>query len=174
MASDTSARDIIIADNDSIIRGLLRSMLESRNFSVLQAVDGIEAIDYASRTKACLVILDYKMPKLDGFATCMEMRRLPAYADVPIVILTAFKDEDTREAAMHAGATLFLTKPFTAIGLIRAITGLLGLPLADGSSAGAAVEPVARVWKRLSEPAPVFGEPAALSEGRRVLGICRR
>jgi DNA-binding response OmpR family regulator len=174
MASDATARDIIIADNDYIIRGLLRSMLESRNFSVLQAVDGFEAIDYASRTKACLVILDYKMPKLDGFATCREMRRLPAYVDVPIVILTAFNDDETREAALHAGATLFMTKPFTAIDLIHAIGALLNPPQADSSSTIAMAEPVARVWKRLSEPAPVYGEPAELSEGRRVLSICRR
>jgi CheY-like chemotaxis protein len=88
MSNNAPARDVIVADNDYIIRGILRSVLEGQNFNVLQAVDGIEAIDLAMRTNARLVILDYKMPKLDGFAACMQIRRLPGYTDVPIVVLT--------------------------------------------------------------------------------------
>ena len=122
MAGDPIARDVIIADNDYIIRGILRSVLEDRNFSVLPAVDGIEAIDLAVRTRACLVILDYMMPRLDGIATCAEIRCLPAYRNVPIIILTVFDDDSTRTAAQQAGATMFLTKPFRPIDLLQAVT----------------------------------------------------
>src|SRR5579872_5748828 len=131
MAGDPIARDVIIADNDYIIRGILRSVLEDRNFSVLPAVDGIEAIDLAVRTRACLVILDYMMPRLDGIATCAEIRCLPAYRNVPIIILTVFDDDSTRTAAQQAGATMFLTKPFRPIDLLQAVTRLLGLSKAD-------------------------------------------
>ncbi len=174
MSSIAPARDVIIADNDYIIRGILRSVLEGQNFSVLQAVDGIEAIDFATRTNAHLVILDYKMPKLDGFAASAQIRRLPGYADVPIAILTAFDDEATRAAAEQAGVTAFFAKPFTTVGLLRGIARLLGTSPADGSIAAAAVAPVADVWKRQQDPAPLYGEPEELSEGRRVLNICRR
>ena len=75
MSSEVTARDVIIADNDYIIRGILRNMLEAQSFSVLQAIDGLEAIEFATRTDARLVILDYKMPKLDGFAACAQIRR---------------------------------------------------------------------------------------------------
>jgi CheY-like chemotaxis protein len=171
MSTDVLANDVIIADNDCIIRGILRSILENRGFVVLQAVDGLEAVDYATRTRVRLVILDYRMPRLDGFAACAQIRRLPGYADVPIAILTAFGDVATRAAAEHAGATAFITKPFTPIDLMRGIAVLLGSAPADG---GMATGPAAFVWKRQLEPSPLYGEPSELSEGRRVLNICRR
>ena len=174
MSSNAPARDVIIADNDYIIRGILRSVLEGQSFSVLQAVDGIEAVDYAMRTNARLVILDYKMPKLDGFAACMQIRRLPGYTDVPIVILTAFNDDDTRGAAQRAGASMFLAKPFKSADLLKAIAILLGSCRADVGSATATGATAAFVWERRQDPPPLYGEPTELSEGRRILNICRR
>ena len=177
MSNNAPARDVIIADNDYIIRGILRSVLEGQNFNVLQAVDGIEAIDYATRTNAQLVILDildHKMPKLDGFAACMQIRRLPGYTDVPIVILTAFNDDHTRGAAQRAGATMFLAKPFRPVDLLQAIAMLLGSRQADGASATAVGATAAFVWERRQDPPPLYGEPTELSEGRRILNICRR
>jgi CheY-like chemotaxis protein len=174
MSSNAPARDVIIADNDYIIRGILRSVLEGQNFSVLQAVDGIEAIDYATRTNAHLVILDYKMPKLDGFAACAQIRRLPGYAHVPIAVLTAFDDEATREAARQAGVTAFFAKPFKTVDLLRGIAHLMGDDSAEGTAISVPADPVAEVWKRQQDPTPLFGEPTELSEGRRLLNICRR
>jgi CheY-like chemotaxis protein len=174
MSSNAPARDVIIADNDYIIRGILRSVLEGQNFSVLQAVDGLEAIDYATRTNAHLVILDYKMPKLDGFAACAQIRRLPGYGHVPIAILTAFDDEATRAAARQAGVTAFFAKPFKTVDLLRGIAHLMDASSADGCTVSVPVEAVAEVWKRRQDPTPLFGEPTVLSEGRRVLNICRR
>ena len=173
MSNSAPARDVIIADNDYMIRDILRSVLESQSFSVLQAVDGIEAIDYAIRTNARLVILDYKMPNLDGFAACMQIRRLPGYADVPIVILTAFNDDDTRRAAQCAGATMFLPKPFKSADLLQATAMLVGACQDDGSSAAAMSATAAFVWERRQDPPPLYGEPTELSEGRRILKICR-
>jgi len=138
MSNEVGMKDVIVADNDYIVRGILRSILEREGFTVLQAVDGLEAIDYAMRVNAQLVILDYKMPRLDGFGACAQIRHLPGYAATPIAVLTAFDNEDARAAASRAGVTAFLAKD------------------------------------RLREPPPLFGEPAELSEGRRVLNICRR
>jgi CheY-like chemotaxis protein len=174
MSSNAPARDAIIADNDYIIRGILRSVLEGQNFSVLQAVDGIEAIDCAIRMNAHLVILDYKMPKLDGFAACAQIRRLPGYAQVPIAILTAFDDEGTREAARQAGVTAFFAKPFKTFDLLRGIAHLMSAAPAEGTAISVPVDPVSEVWKRQHDPMPLFGEPTELSEGRRLLNIYRR
>jgi CheY-like chemotaxis protein len=174
MTIASGAQDIIVADNDYIVRDILRSVLENEGFTVLPAANGLEAIDYAMRTRASMVILDYKMPKLDGLVTCAEMRRLPGYADVPIAILTAFDDEATRTAAQSAGVTAFFAKPFKPVDLLRGIATLLGRPsVADGAAHGFA-EPGALIWKRRHEPTPLFGEPSELSEGRRVLNIYRR
>lgn len=172
MPNDLGAHDVIVADNDSIVRGILRSVLEAEGFTVLPAVNGVEAVDLAMRTRARLVILDYKMPRLDGFTSCAEMRQLDGYADVPILILTAFDDPGIRERAERAGATAFLAKPFKAFDLLRVIAEFVG-PSPHGHAGSGVVEPAGLVWTRRREPAPLFGEPAELSEGRRVLGICR-
>jgi CheY-like chemotaxis protein len=171
MSSEAGMKDVIVADNDYIVRGILRSILEREGFTVLQAVDGLEAIDYAMRVRARLVILDYKMPRLDGFGACAQIRHLPGYADTPIAVLTAFDNKDTRAAAKQAGVTTVMAKPFKPVDLLRAIADLLGPEAADGATAP---KPFVRVWDRLREPPPLFGEPAELSEGRRVLNICRR
>src|SRR6476619_3638451 len=117
MPSGASMKDVIVADNDYIVRGILRSILEREGFTVLQAVDGLEAIEYAMRVRAQLVILDYKMPKLDGFGACAQIRHLPGYADTPIAVLTAFDNEDTRTTAERAGVTTVMAKPFKPVDL---------------------------------------------------------
>jgi len=174
MSGDAIAKDVIIADNDYIIRSILRSVLEAQKFNVLQAVDGIEAVDYATRTSAHLVMLDYKMPRLDGFATCAEIRCLPAYRDVPIIILTAFNDDNTRIAAQNAGATIFLTKPFKSVDLMQAIAVVMGPLQANHGSATVAAERAPFVWKRREQPPPLDSAQPELSEGRRILNIFRR
>ena len=105
---------------------------------------------------ARLVILDYKMPKLDGFAACAQIRRLPGYADMPIVILTAFDDDETRASgtarrrdcvpcqAIQAGRSA--ARHCRSAGAFRSRHG----------SAAAAIEPVAFVWKRRQEPPPLY------------------
>jgi two-component system chemotaxis response regulator CheY len=171
MPSDASVKDVIVADDDYIVRGILRSVLEGVGFAVIQVVDGLEAIDRAAHMRAGLIILDYRMPRMDGISACAAIRRLPDHADTPIVVLTAFDDETTREAARQAGVSAFLAKPFKPVDLLRAIADLLGTAPAAG---GAAPESIPFIWERRQEPRPLFGEPVQLAEGRRVLNICRR
>jgi CheY-like chemotaxis protein len=173
MPNDFGANDVIVADNDSIIRGILRSVLEAQGFTVLSAVNGVEAIDLAMRTRARLIILDFKMPRLDGVTCCAEIRALDGYADVPVLILTAFDDPAMRARAERAGASAFLAKPFKPIDLLRVIAQLVGPSPQHGHALPGLAEPTAVVWGRRKEPAPLFGDPVELSEGRRVLGICR-
>jgi CheY-like chemotaxis protein len=170
MSSSVSAGDVIVADNDYIIRDILRSLLATQGFTVLPAVNGLEAVSLARRTLARLVILDYRMPQLDGCAACSEIRRLPGYAIVPIAILTAFDDPAVRGTARRTGATTLFAKPFKPVDLLREIGHLLGGAV---TGANALREAMPLVWRR-HEPTPVFGESAPFSEGRRVLNICRR
>ncbi len=169
MSNTAGTNDVIIADNDYIVRDILRSILEGEGFTVLSVADGREAIDYATRTSARLLILDYKMPRLDGISACAEIRRLPGYADVPIAILTVFDDDRTRAAARSAGVSAFLTKPFKSIDLLYAVRELLGTLGPEDERR----EPPTRVWRRRREPRPLFGEPPWLAEGSRVLRIFR-
>jgi CheY-like chemotaxis protein len=168
MSSENRGRDVIVADNDYVIRDILRFVLEANGFTPLLAVDGLEALDLAMRTCARLVILDLRMPRLDGFTACAQISLLPGYTDVPIAILSAFDSIETREAAQRAGASAFLSKPFKPSDLLRMMAELLAEPTT------APAEASALIWQRRQELPPLLGKPSELSEGQRVLNICRR
>jgi CheY-like chemotaxis protein len=129
----------------------------------MQAADGLEAVNSAARTVAQLVVLGFKMPKLDGCFARAQIHRLPGYGDVPIVILTAFDNEIARAAAEQTGATAFITKPFKSIDLQQTVAAFLGLPRDDGVMASGLAEPAPTV----QEPLPLYGEPVVLPECRR-------
>jgi len=116
---------VIVADNDSMMRGLLRTVLEQPKRTTLLCVDGLEAVELASQTLATLVLLDLRMPKLDGIEACQQIRALPRYATVPIAILTVFDGEGMKRRALRAGATAFLGKPFSRTALLSALDPLI-------------------------------------------------
>ena len=93
------ANGVIVAENDALVRGIVRSVLTSVEQQVFQAVDGLEAVHLARQFKARLVLLDIGMPRINGLEACKVIRALPDYADVPIVMLTGYDDERVRQAA---------------------------------------------------------------------------
>jgi two-component system chemotaxis response regulator CheY len=166
MPSADELRTVIVADNDAQLRGILRSMFTGLGFHVIQASDGLEALGFAQNTQARLVILDKKMPNLDGLQACAQIRRLPGYAQTPIIILTVYDDAETRAAANDAGATSFFAKPFRPDELLQNLAPLLGIDPGDRSQRV--------VWKPIMEPSPAYGEPPELSLGRKLLALHRR
>ncbi len=119
---------VIVADDDPLIRSILKAQLEALDQEVLLAHNGQEAVTLASRSLASLIILDIGMPKMDGIVACTRIRGLPGYALTPIVMLT-FNDTGTaKAAALRAGATTFLTKPLGSAALMLALSRFLLLP----------------------------------------------
>jgi CheY-like chemotaxis protein len=116
---------LIIADNDSTVRGILRYMFDHPRRALYFAANGIEAVEFAQQVHASLVLLDMRMPQMDGLDACARIRQIPRYIDIPIVILTAFDGEIARRKAHRLGATAFLVKPFTATGLLRSLAPLI-------------------------------------------------
>jgi CheY-like chemotaxis protein len=116
---------VIVADNDSMMRGLLRTVLEQPKRTILLCVDGLEAVELATQTLATLVLLDLRMPKMDGIEACHQIRALPRYANVPIVMLTVFDVEGMKRRALRAGASAFLSKPFSRAALLAAVDPLI-------------------------------------------------
>jgi CheY-like chemotaxis protein len=125
MLNEPVEQFIIIAENDGMVRGILRSILEQPRRLLLLASDGREAVSHAETVQAVLVLLDLRMPQLDGIAACREIRAMPHYKDVPIVILTAFDGERARRDALRAGVTAFYVKPFTTLNLLSGLTPLI-------------------------------------------------
>lgn len=111
MQSDLSQSSVIIADDSRLMRDVLRSHLERSFGHVHLAADGLEAVEVARASQAALVILDFRMSKLNGVEACREIRQLPGYDKVPIVLLTAYDDERLRREADRAGVSFVFPKP---------------------------------------------------------------
>lgn len=125
MPNEQVTETVILAENDSQMRGLLRQMLMSPGRDLLLCSDGTEALEIASHTLVDLVLLDLKMPRMDGIEACRRIRELPRYDTVPIAIQTVFDEEQSRRRAMRAGATVFLAKPISRNELLRAVNPLI-------------------------------------------------
>jgi CheY-like chemotaxis protein len=118
---------VLVVDDDPFIRKLVTTTLEDvSHFALLEACDGIEALEVAEREHPAIVFLDVDMPRMDGIDTCRRLRASPATSDATIVILTAAHGDRIEAAAEQAGADLFLTKPFSPLELLRLVDRLGG------------------------------------------------
>ena len=112
-------RRVVIAEDEVLIRMDLAEMLSDEGYDVVgQAGDGAKAIELAEELRPDLVILDVKMPVLDGIAAA---ERIAQQRIAPVVILTAFSQRELVERARDAGAMAYLVKPFTKADLVPAI-----------------------------------------------------
>jgi response regulator NasT len=113
------ARRVLIAEDEALIRLDLREMLEEEGYDVCaEAGDGATAVELAERLRPELVILDVKMPVLDGIEAAAQIARKRI---APVVILTAFSQRDLVEKAREAGAMAYLVKPFQKKDLLPTI-----------------------------------------------------
>jgi AmiR/NasT family two-component response regulator len=116
---DTPTRRVLVAEDEALIRLDLKEMLEEEGYSVVgEAADGEQAVEMAGRLRPDLVILDVKMPKMDGIAAA---ERIAGERVAPVVILTAFSQRDLVERAREAGAMAYLVKPFQKKDLVPTI-----------------------------------------------------
>ncbi len=110
---------MLIAEDEALIRLDLKEMLEEEGFHVVgEAADGQQAIDLANETRPDVVVLDVKMPVLDGITAA---QRIVGDEIAPVVMLTAFSQRDLVERAVEAGAMAYVVKPFGKADLIPAI-----------------------------------------------------
>ena len=125
-------RRILIADDTQTIRVITRVLLMGWDIEFDDAIDGLEALKKAKETLPDLILSDVQMPGLDGFELCAAIRSDPALQNVPVILMTAQKDEASRMKGKIVGATDFLTKPVTADALRERVSNLLKLPLPSG------------------------------------------
>ena len=114
-ASDGRPR-ILIADDEPDMLRFLKSQLAA-HFQVLEAVDGLQAIEKAAQFQPEIILCDMMMPERDGLQVCQELHSRTGTRGIPFVLLTARADEETKLAGLKAGADDFLTKPFSGIEL---------------------------------------------------------
>jgi CheY-like chemotaxis protein len=113
---------VLIVDDDPFIRKLVATTLEDvASFELLEAENGLEALDVAGREHPQIVFLDIDMPEVDGYEACRRLRADPGTARATIVMLTAAAGEEAERQAEEAGADLFLTKPFSPLEILRLV-----------------------------------------------------
>lgn len=115
---------VLVADDEPDMLRFLKSQL-SAEFQVLEAVDGLQAVEKASQFLPEIVLLDMMMPEKDGFQVCRELRGKTSTQNIPIILLTARADEETKLSALAVGASDFLSKPFSTTELHLRVTNLV-------------------------------------------------
>jgi len=128
---------ILCVDDERDVTELVAFHLRHAGYDIRAAACGREALDFVQREKPALIVLDLMLPDIDGFGVCEILRRHPATATIPIVILTAWATNDARHLGLELGALDYLTKPFSPKELVRRVARLLDLrpALADSQSA---------------------------------------
>jgi two-component system, chemotaxis family, chemotaxis protein CheY len=118
---------VLIVDDSPTIRRMVRVSLQGLPaLTFIEARTGLEAIETLVVNPADLIVLDLNMPDMHGLDVLKFVRGQASFATLPVVVLTTRGDEASRQAALAAGATLFLTKPFSPGALARDVRALLG------------------------------------------------
>lgn len=118
-------KTVLICDDEPHICESIRYAVSKEGFDHVLARDGNAAYDAAVAERPDLIILDVGMPGMTGFEVCKKLREDPAYADLPIVILTAFGQASDEQEAYAAGANKFISKPFSPRALREVLREML-------------------------------------------------
>jgi len=119
---DESRKTILVVDDDTNIRELLRQQLENEGYNVREAKDGMDAIQQIKSTRPDLILLDVMMPQINGFDVAAVLKNDPETADIPIIILSIVEN---KERGYHIGIDRYLTKPINTEKLLQEIGSLL-------------------------------------------------
>jgi CheY-like chemotaxis protein len=114
-------KKILVADDETNIRSMVSRILE-KEFIVLEATNGEEAVDIAKEQKPDLILMDLMMPKMDGYTACSKIKADQTTKVIPVVMLTAIGHELNKKFAEEMGAEGYITKPFTSKELLDVLT----------------------------------------------------
>ncbi|MBN1503672.1 MAG: response regulator [Candidatus Eisenbacteria bacterium] len=116
---------ILIAEDDTNIRHVLKLQLESAGYEVIAVEDGIKALEEVNRQVPDLILLDIMMPKMDGHEVCRRLKAGYHTSKVPIIMLTAKSTENDKVNGLEIGANDYLTKPYSSKELVARVRGIL-------------------------------------------------
>ena len=117
---------ILAVDDSASMRQMVSFTLKGAGYTVVEAVDGVEALNKAKGQKFDCVVTDVNMPNKDGITLIKDLRALPAYKFIPMLMLTTESGMDKKQAGKAAGATGWIVKPFNPDQLLKTIKKVLG------------------------------------------------
>lgn len=124
-------KKILLVEDELRMRMIVRDYLENDGFEVIEAKDGMEALNAFQNNEIDLILLDLMIPFLDGFGVCREVR---TKSDIPIIIITAKEEDEDKIRGFDLGADEYVTKPFSPKVLVARVKSLL--KRVDGSIGG--------------------------------------
>jgi len=116
---------LVVDDSVTMRRMVVASLRGIHNTSFHEAANGLEAIECLAVTPIHLIVLDLNMPDMHGLEVVDFVRRHATFKKVPIIVLTTRGDDESRTAALAAGATVYMTKPFEPAALSETVRKLL-------------------------------------------------
>ena len=123
-------RRILIVEDHDDVRGMLKILLESEDFHVLEAATGAEALTAVKNGHPDVILMDLALPGFDGFETIRRVRKIDGFQNTPIIVLTAYSSQSIYETARRAGIKYFMGKPIDFDELAELLEQILG----DGNS----------------------------------------
>ena len=118
---------ILIVDDDSYSRESAEALLMKENYNLIFAENGFEAIELTKKHEPDLILLDIMMPQMDGFEACRKIREDETLAEVPIILVTALDDKDSKITGLEAGADDFISKPYDRLELRTRVKTIIRL-----------------------------------------------
>ena len=116
---------VLVCDNEEALRALVRGALDLGDYEIVEAHDGDESLELARSCDPDLIVLDMMMPGRTGLEVLAELRTEDRFAATPVIMLTARAQAQDRQAAIDAGVSLFLPKPFSPLELASVVEELL-------------------------------------------------
>ena len=118
-------KTILIIEDETEIRNFIARVLELEGYNVFEAGDGARGMEIIKDKPVSLVLLDLRLPGVDGWSILREIKRSPELSTIPVVVLTAIAETMQRKRTLRMGATSYLIKPLSAHSLSRAVASVL-------------------------------------------------
>ena len=118
---------ILAVDDSPSMREMLAAVLRDSGYHVVEAEDGVKALEVAKTQAVDVVLTDQNMPNMDGLSLVKNLRSLPTYRETPIMMLTTESSAEMKQKGREAGATGWMVKPFDPDKLLRALKSLIGM-----------------------------------------------
>jgi DNA-binding response OmpR family regulator len=116
---------ILIAEDERDIRELVSYSLQFGGFTVVQATNGVEAVEQAQKELPDLILMDVRMPKMTGYEACRQIKTIDTLRDIPIVFLSAKGQESEIQTGLEVGAEEYILKPFAPDELVKQVQAVL-------------------------------------------------
>lgn len=116
---------VLLVEDTEDNRQMMRKLLEMSGFQVVEATNGKEAVEVASKVRPQIILMDLSLPFIDGIAATRQIRSLPGMGKVPIIAVSAHDTADFHSDALNAGCNAYITKPIDYPQLESIVNGLL-------------------------------------------------